>query len=146
MRVNRLVINNVISAGGSVDFLVGSCLGTLGLRVSHAGLPPRGVAVSVPEYEGVVSGVVEKVDRGFLVQVSKDPDVHDWLISVSELDNTRGDYLKHVARFLAWTSWMPNKVWELKREAFKLGEPQSQVEVQIRRYHCFFSRQMSSGV
>ncbi len=90
--------------------------------------------VDVPQFEAS-GGVVERVDRGFLVQVSKDPDVQNWLISVSERDNTRGDYLEHLARFLAWAGWMPSKIWELKREALKLGEPQSQVEVQIRRYH-----------
>ncbi len=105
------------------------------LRVSHADLlPGKSVLVDVPQFEAS-GGVVERVDRGFLVQVSKDPDVQNWLISVSERDNTRGDYLEHLARFLAWAGWMPSKIWELKREALKLGEPQSQVEVQIRRYH-----------
>jgi len=36
---------------------------------------------------------VPKVDSAFLESVAKNPDVVDWLISVSEKEGTRSDYL-----------------------------------------------------
>jgi len=110
------------------------------MGISYADLLPGRWTVAVQKYDGAPAivgavGMVDKVSREFLAQVAKDLDVQSWLISTSDKDKTRGEYLEHLTRFLAWAGWTPGKIWELKREAMKLGDPQSQVEVQIRRYH-----------
>lgn len=103
--------------------------------VSHAKLLPSGRVGG-----GVGSGVeslsqVTRVPGKFLESVARDSDVQDWLISCSEREGTRGEYLEHLGRFLNWCGWTPAKVWEIKREALRQGEPLSLVETQIRRYH-----------
>ena len=95
--------------------------------------------MALGSFSSVVSQVdvrpVETVSKGFLAQLARDSDVADWLISVSEIEKTREDYLDCLARFLNWTGWTPMQIFSIKRDAMKQGEPTSQVETQIRRYH-----------
>jgi hypothetical protein len=78
---------------------------------------------------------VVSVPREFLEQVAADPSVQDWLISASEIENVRCAYLEHLARFLHWAGWTPSQLFMIKRAALKKGEPRSEVEAQIKRYH-----------
>ncbi len=74
---------------------------------------------------------VARVDQGFLESVAKDPDVIDCLISVSDKEGTRSDYLVWLSRFLKWTGWKPADIFTFKREAMRQGEPQCEVEAQL---------------
>jgi len=78
---------------------------------------------------------VPKVDHAFLESIAKDPDVVDWLISVSDKEGTRSDYLVWLSRFLKWTGWKPADIFTFKREAMRQGEPQCEVEAQYKRFH-----------
>jgi hypothetical protein len=64
---------------------------------------------------------VAKVDGAFLEGVAGDPDVVDWLISVSDKEDTRSDYLVWLSRFLKWTGWRPGDLLSFKREALRQG-------------------------
>jgi len=75
------------------------------------------------------------VGKAFLERLAEDPDVQDWLISVTQHERTRAEYLDYFGRFLHWTGWTPRQVVELKRAALKEGEPISQVEREIKRFH-----------
>jgi hypothetical protein len=110
-------------------------------------LLPAGRLVQIPAAEVSLpaEAPVAKVTDQFLAQVAKDPDVQDWLISASEHDQTRGEYLEHLARFLAWAGWTPGQLWDLKREAMKRGEPLSEVEKRLRRYHEALRRMGYAG-
>ena len=59
----------------------------------------------------------------------------DWLISVSDKEGTRSDYLVWLSRFLKWTGWRPGDLFSFKREALRQGEPQCEVEAQMKRFH-----------
>jgi hypothetical protein len=90
-------------------------------------------------------GPEDTVSGSFLQQIAKHPDVENWLISCTEKDQTRAEYLEHLARFLNWCSWTPTRLIEIKREALQHGEPMSQVETQIRRYHEALRQQGYAG-
>ena len=104
-------------------------------RVSHAKLLPGRPVADRPSVAVDHPGAVSRVPENFLESVARDQDVQDWLISCSEREGTRGEYLEHLGRFLNWCGWTPAKLWEIKREALRQGEPLSLVETQIRRYH-----------
>jgi hypothetical protein len=78
---------------------------------------------------------IPTVDNESLQSISKDPDVIDWLISVSDKEGTRSDYLVWLSRFLKWTGWKPADIFTFKREAMRQGEPQCEVEAQYKRFH-----------
>jgi len=105
-----------------------------GRRAVFADLIPHGCVVS-PGSSSVVQQVLKPVSREFAKQVAIDPDVQDWLISCSERDATRGEYLGCLVLFLQWAEWTPNRIFEIKREALRRGEPRSEVETQIKRFH-----------
>lgn len=105
----------------------------LELLPGHAPVPEKG-RVDI-ERHLVGSTPVLPVPLEFVAQVAKDLDVQDWLISCTEIEETRSAYLEHLARFLYWCQWTPGHIWELKQEAMKRGQPHSPVETQIRRYH-----------
>ncbi len=89
---------------------------------------------------------VPHVDHAFLANLAKDPVVIDWLIGVSEKPSTRQDYLVWLGRFLKWTSWVPTRIFELKREALMRGEPLCDVETQIRRFNEAMRRMGYAGL
>ena len=93
----------------------------------RAGARPGGVGGEIPP--------IADLNRDFVRVVSEDPDVQDWLISCSEHDSTRGQYLTSLAMFLQWAGWTPSRLLEIKREALKQGEPRSAVEMKIIRFH-----------
>jgi hypothetical protein len=88
---------------------------------------------------------VSATPREFLEIVVKDPDVRNWLISVSELQKVRAEYLVHLSRFLNWAHLTPAEVFSIKREAMKQGEPSSMVEHKIRSYHEALRRMGYAG-
>jgi hypothetical protein len=89
---------------------------------------------------------VANVKGDYLAELSKDPDVVDWLISCSDKPSTREDYLDSLGRFLNWTSWTPGDIFRIKKEAMKEGEPLSLVEKQIRRYDEALKRMGYAGL
>lgn len=78
---------------------------------------------------------VVSAPKEFLEALAKDPDVADWLISVTEMQRTRGEYLEYAGRFFYWAEWTPQQLFALKREAVKAGEPRGEVEGKLKRYH-----------
>ncbi len=89
-------------------------------RVAHAELlPGRGKLPLVAP----LAAPVLLVPDALLAEVARVPDVQDWFISCSEVEGTRAAYLEHLARFLYWSQWTLNHIWELKREAIRAGEP-----------------------
>lgn len=78
---------------------------------------------------------VESPPKDFLEALARDPDVADWLISVTEIQLTRDAYLDCAGRFFYWAEWTPQQLFTLKREAMKAGEPRSEVDTKLKRYH-----------
>lgn len=78
---------------------------------------------------------VATVSEEFLARVWEDPEVQDWLFGVTEREETRSDYLTSFGRFLKWTGWTPTQILQLKKEAMKQGEPFSEVERAVKRFH-----------
>jgi len=115
------------------------------VHVPHAEFLPKSEPYSRISVDMQGRSQVSQVPKSFLEEVSQDPDVQDWLISCSQNDKTRGEYLEHVARFLNWSAWTPARIWEIKREALRNGDPLSPVENQIRRYHEALRRMGYAG-
>lgn len=78
---------------------------------------------------------VVPVSKDYVAQIAKDPAVQDWLFGVTENENTRNDYLDSFSRFLQWTGWTPNQIVQMKREAMREGEPFSELERTVKRFH-----------
>jgi hypothetical protein len=89
---------------------------------------------------------VPLVDQVSVANLAKDPVVIDWLIGVSDKTSTREDYLIWLARFLKWTGWPTDRMFELKREALMRGEPVCEVETQIRRFNEALRRMGYAGL
>lgn len=93
----------------------------------------------------VVREVPVSVPADFVETLKKDPTVVDWFIEASDNAKTRDHYIKWLAKFLAWTGWTVDEIFRIKREAMRNGEPVSDVERQIRRFHETLRVQKYSG-
>jgi hypothetical protein len=52
---------------------------------------------------------VVSAPKEFLEALAKDPDVADWLISVTEIQRTRDDYLEYAGRFFGLASYFSSR-------------------------------------
>ena len=78
--------------------------------------------------------VVRRLPPDFVAEVRRDPDVVDWLIGVTENQQTKDQYVRAVAKFLLWTGWTVMDLWRIKGEALREGEPMSEVETKIKLF------------
>jgi hypothetical protein len=90
-------------------------------------------------------GVVRKLPVDFTEALRKDPDVVDWLISVTENEDTKEGYVRQLAKFLLWTGWTVQDLFRIKQEALRKGEPMSEVETKIKRFMEALREEKYSG-
>jgi hypothetical protein len=81
-----------------------------------------------------VAEVARRVPPDLTDQLRNDPDVVDWLIGVTENEDTKDGYVRQVAKFLLFTGWTVRRLFEIKQEALRRGEPMSEVESKIRQF------------
>jgi hypothetical protein len=75
------------------------------------------------------------VSEEYVAKLAKDPLVDDWLVGVTENANTRSDYLDSFGRFIQWSGWTPSQIVQMKRAAMREGEPFSELERGVKRFH-----------
>jgi len=67
--------------------------------------------------EGLGHAVPGSVSEDVLRDLALSPLVRDWLIGVTELEETRMTYLGWLGRFLVWSGLTPERIFALKAEA-----------------------------
>lgn len=95
--------------------------------------------------ELVLDAGVPQTSKENLAELAADPVVEDWLISTTENQGTKDSYLWWLGRFLKWAQWTPAEVFRIKKAALKEGEPISEVEIRVRRFHETLRRQGYAG-
>jgi hypothetical protein len=82
----------------------------------------------------LILGVPRRLPPTLVADLRKDPDIVDWLISVTENEETKENYVRQVGKFLLWTNWTVQDIFRIKEEALRNGHPMSDVETKIKRF------------